>query len=58
MADKATLICELRRAVKFNGSSRITRCCKDRHGFMIKHFKCVGKGHNECPKTEGRMQDD
>lgn len=24
-------------------------CCRLRHGFMIKHWKCVGLDNKECP---------
>lgn len=32
-------------------SRRVTWCCKERgqSGFMLKHWKCVGKDHPDCP---------
>ena len=30
-------------------SKRVTWCCRERHGFMLSHWKCVGKDHPDCP---------
>ena len=32
-------------------SQRVTWCCTERHGFMLKHWKCVGLGHRDCPNN-------
>jgi hypothetical protein len=60
MADKATEACKLRFGLKVSGadgalSKRVTWCCRERHGFMLKHWKCVGWGHAECPMTNGEL---
>ena len=45
----ATEKCSLRYGVRFNRSLRTVYCCRERHGFMIKHWKCVGFGEEDCP---------
>jgi hypothetical protein len=30
-------------------SQRVTWCCEKRHGFMVKHWKCVGVDNKDCP---------
>lgn len=60
MTDKATRECKLRYAFRATGryntpSERITWCCRDRHGFMLKHWKCVGMGNKDCPLTNGKL---
>lgn len=49
MKDKNTRQCELLCAMKFNESSKTTYCCRERYGFIIKHWKCVGRGEKGCP---------
>jgi hypothetical protein len=34
-------------------SNRITWCCTKRHGFLVKHWKCVGFENVNCPKNNG-----
>jgi hypothetical protein len=51
---KNTKECPLRYAFKTIGadgtpSRRNIFLCKKRYGFMIKHWKCVGLNHDECP---------
>jgi len=33
------------------GSLRRTYLCKLRYGFMVKMWRCVGMGRDECPKN-------
>lgn len=52
--DKATRECKLRYGLRTSDaynieSKRITWCCRDRHGFMLKHWKCVGLNKPGCP---------
>ena len=60
MTDADTKNCKLRFAIRVTGadgtpSKRITWCCRERYGFMLKHWKCVGLGHELCPLTNGTL---
>lgn len=50
MRDKQTQTCNLRYAIRVTGSKRLTYCCRNRDGFMLAHWKCVGYGNEGCPK--------
>jgi hypothetical protein len=30
-------------------SKKLIRCCDERHGFMIKHWRCAGPTSQQCP---------
>lgn len=49
MADETAKTCRLRYALRIENSKRITYLCRARHGFMVKHWKCVGRNHENCP---------
>ena len=51
-SSQETKSCKLRYGLRFYGSKKTTYLCKDRHGFRIKHWKCVGFGEIGCPLTD------
>lgn len=56
MSDKSdTTKCPEEYWLRVAASLRLTRACKKRTGgFMVNHWKCLGRDHKDCPLNEVR----
>ena len=39
----------------FGGNPRKYRCCRKLDGFMLKHYKCLGRDHKDCPLNQNEV---
>jgi len=42
--------CENLYLLRICDGKRLHRCCRELGGFMLKHWRCVGRESKECPK--------